>query len=263
MKKQTIFLAILCVLILCFFVGCDATLSLSLGWGDKSTGEGTGMFSSDLSDEERAVCETLIKEQSPKADLSPFAELGYSDAQIETSVYYLRRTLNVSVLKKLRKKGDLDDNFSLSADFLIVLPVFAEKDGKRTVAGAVHLPLDSKKDEPITISDEYTRLSLAFITEALFSPEAASVYCEEHDLGTPKTLSFMSADSMHTRTTSFLAIVIETDKGNFVCDPALVMERLLEGENNLPEYGTEVQIFEGEDFLDAYFDLRERRADFY
>jgi hypothetical protein len=67
---------------------------------------------------------------------------------------------------------------------------------------------------------------------------------------------------MHTRTTSFLAIVIETDKGNFVCDPALVMERLLEGENKLPEYGTEVQIFEGEDFLDAYFDLRESRADF-
>ena len=259
--KKLLSVTILCALLLCLFAGCDASLSLRLG--DKSTGEGAGMFSSDLSGEERAVCETLIKEQSPKADLTPFADLGYSDAQIDPSIYYLRRTLNVSVLKKLRQKGDLDDNFSFGADYLIVLPVFAEKDGVRTVAGAVHLPLDSKKDEPITISDEYTRLSLAFITEALFSPEAASVYCEEHDLGTPKTLSFMSADSMHTRTTSFLAIVIETDKGNFVCDPALVMERLLEGENKLPEYGTEVQIFEGEDFLDAYFDLRERRADFY
>ena len=56
--KKLLSVTILCALLLCLFAGCDASLSLRLG--DKSTGEGAGMFSSDLSDEERAVCETLI-----------------------------------------------------------------------------------------------------------------------------------------------------------------------------------------------------------
>ena len=142
MKKRIVAFLLFCTLV--FLSGCSlfyagATYDDYVDrTPDTNTPDaiGKGAFPEELSEEERALCQQLGELFVPQTDLSPLTDTGFIGVYADPAVYYAERFLNKGNLFE-GVRDELPENFSASADFRIVFPVFANLQGRQRIVAHI------------------------------------------------------------------------------------------------------------------------------
>lgn len=257
MKTRILAIILLCAVLISAFASCgrstyDRYLDVT---PDTNVPDsiGKGAFPEEFSEDEQELFRSLGELFIKQTDLSSLTESGFSDVFADPTVYYAERFLNKGNLFE-GVRDELPENFTASADFRIVFPVFANSRGKqRIVAHIVVTPeKDNYSSELHIISDQDTRS----ILEEMTSFADLEALCAKKGIGELRSVSLVYANLLHRINghaplyfSNKHLILLETDCGSYVYDPLFVRnDHMISRQLENPHRNDHTAVFESATF---------------